>query len=133
MINVDKKTKIRRWDRLPICVPMFVRWMDKRRRKFQVFATALNVSAGGALLVMPRQPPLGATVELEIPCSPVASEISLGSAVHHLVAEVVRVEDRQNAYLVAANFLVPIPFISRECGIGVGARTSTALDESEFC
>ena len=97
----------RRWDRLPICVPMFVRWTNGQNRRLQEFATAVNISAGGALLAILRYVPVGTKVELEIPCAPVINEISLDGATKQFTAEVVRVELRQKVHFMAASFTNP--------------------------
>jgi hypothetical protein len=108
MTTDQAQNERRRWNRLPICVPMFIRWTDDRQRKILEFATALNVSAGGALLAMHRYAPIGTKVSIEIPCAPIVGEISLQGAVNHLNAEVVRVEASDKAHLVAASFSTPI-------------------------
>jgi len=47
-----KKPEIERrsWPRLPLAIPVFVRSRDEKGKEFLEFATALNVSAGGALI-----------------------------------------------------------------------------------
>src|ERR1700732_2861773 len=37
----------RRWPRLPIAIPVFVRSRDEKGKEVLEFATALNISAGG--------------------------------------------------------------------------------------
>ena len=98
----------RRWDRLPICVPMFVRWTDKQKRKIVEFASALNIGAGGVLLAMYRRAPIGTNLSIQIPSATNANEVPLSGSVSYLIAEVLRVEDRDKAHLVAARFAVPL-------------------------
>jgi len=93
---------------LPICVPMFVRWTDDRKRKVLEFATTLNIGAGGVLLAMYRRPPVGTNLSIEIPGAVIASEISLSGSVNHLQAQVLRVEKRANAHFIAAAFATPL-------------------------
>jgi PilZ domain-containing protein len=57
----------RRWDRLPIAIPVFVRGSDETGKKFVEFATAANLNAGGMLLLTRRALPTGLVVTLEIP------------------------------------------------------------------
>jgi hypothetical protein len=40
----------RKWIRLPLAIPVFVRSRDDKGKDFLEFATALNVSAGGMLV-----------------------------------------------------------------------------------
>lgn len=96
----------RQWDRLAICVPMFVKWTDEQQRTIQEFATALNICAGGALLAMRRHVPLGTKLHIEIPCAPTTGKVLLRGAVHQFTAEVVHVEQRKDAHLVGVSFAV---------------------------
>ena len=45
-----EKQRRRKWDRLPISIPFFMRGNKESGEEFLEFATALNFSAGGALL-----------------------------------------------------------------------------------
>ena len=42
----------RKWTRLPLAIPVFVRSRDGKGKEFLEFATALNVSAGGMLVAI---------------------------------------------------------------------------------
>src|SRR5438445_13445985 len=60
----------RRWLRLPLAIPAFIRGVNGQGREFLEFGTLLNGSAGGVLLAI-RKPLLrGARVTLEIPSAP---------------------------------------------------------------
>jgi hypothetical protein len=98
----------RRWYRLPICFPVFVRWIDERQRKLEEFATTLNISAGGVLLAMHHAVQVGNNLSIQIPSAAIASEIPHSDAVNHLSAEVLRVENRDKAHLIAAKFMPPL-------------------------
>lgn len=60
----------RRWERIPIAVPVFVRGIDREQRPFLEFATMTNINFGGALLITKRNLPRGSVVALEVPCAP---------------------------------------------------------------
>jgi hypothetical protein len=60
----------RRWPRLPLAIPVFVRGVDYHGRKFQEFCALLNVSEGGALLVTRTSLRPGTMVSVEIPIPP---------------------------------------------------------------
>ena len=92
----------RRWQRLPISIPMFVRWAEHGKREVIEFSAALNISAGGALLAMTRPPKVGAKVSLRIPL-PLNLE-DRSTSIHTLKAEVVRSVFDKELHLVAARF-----------------------------
>ena len=52
------ETERRKWTRLPLAIPVFVRSRDEKGKEFLEFATALNISAGGALVAVRRSSPL---------------------------------------------------------------------------
>jgi len=60
----------RRFDRLPLAVPLFVRGVDEVGNEFLEFANALNISAAGVLLAVRRTLPRFSRVSLEIPSAP---------------------------------------------------------------
>ena len=76
----------RKWDRLPLSIPVFVRSQDDQGRELLEFATALNVSAGGVLLAVKRSLPLSSQVSLEIPSAPLVSTADLPAAARNLRA-----------------------------------------------
>ena len=57
----------RKWDRLPLSVPLFIRAERENGDELLEFATALNLSAGGALLASRKYLDPGTNVRLEIP------------------------------------------------------------------
>ena len=59
----------RHWQRLPLAIPVFVHGVDERGHKFVEFATAMNISAGGAQLAIRRHLPAFSKISIEIPCS----------------------------------------------------------------
>src|ERR1700693_448791 len=85
------ETERRRWTRLPLAIPVFVRSRDEKGKEFLEFATALNVSAGGALVAVRRSLPLSAQVTLEIPSAPLVSGNSFPKASRTLRARPVRI------------------------------------------
>ena len=56
----------RRWPRLPLAIPVFVRGSSRQGNDILEFGTILNVSAGGVLFVSRKQA-RGSRVLLEIP------------------------------------------------------------------
>lgn len=95
----------RRWQRLGLAIPVFVRGVDDTGKSFLEFATALNVSAGGALLVLRRHLSSRTAVSVEIPAAPVADKVT---ARRRLDGEVVWVENSFGWSSCATRFFVPL-------------------------
>ena len=57
----------RRWQRLPLAIPVFIRCQDENGKDILEFATALNVSAGGMLVAVRRMLPDVEQYSLEVP------------------------------------------------------------------
>ena len=57
----------RRWVRLSLTIPLFMRQIDCDGRELIEFATGLNISAGGVLLASRHDVPCGEMAALEIP------------------------------------------------------------------
>src|SRR5437868_1583291 len=102
------ETERRKWPRLALAIPVFVRSHDEKGKEFLEFATALNVSAGGALVAVRRSLPLSAQVLLEIPSAPLAATTSLPKASRTLRARTLRVNHAEGYHLVAMKFSHPL-------------------------
>jgi PilZ domain len=98
----------RRWVRLPLAIPVFVRSRDEKGNDLLEFATALNISAGGALVVVRRSPLLSATVLLEIPSAPLADGASLPRSSRSLRAKPVRITHAEGYHLLGLKFSRPL-------------------------
>jgi PilZ domain len=68
--SLSKKEQ-RKWARLDLAIPVFVRTRDGNGRDSLEFATAINISPGGALVVSRRSLAKLALVSLEIPSAPI--------------------------------------------------------------
>ena len=98
----------RRWSRLPLAIPVFVRSGGDADKELLEFATALNISAGGMLLAVRRLIPRAAQVSLEIPSAPLAAMASLPKATRTLRAKVLRMQHGEGYNLVALKFSRPL-------------------------
>ena len=98
----------RRWPRLPLAIPVFVRNRAETEKEFLEFATALNVSAGGMLVAVRRSIPVAAHLLLEIPSAPLAALASLPQVARNLRAKIVRMEHAEGFNLVAVKFSRPL-------------------------
>ena len=98
----------RKWSRLPLAIPVFVRGRDGKGKEFLEFATALNVSAGGMLVAIRRVLPAIAQVRLEIPSAPVAALALLPRASRTLRAKALRSTPAEGYYLLGLKFARPL-------------------------
>ena len=98
----------RRWARLPLAIPVFVRSRDGKGQDFLEFATALNVSAGGMLIAVRRILSAGAQLRLEIPNGPVAALALLPQASRTLRAKALRTTPAEGFYLLGLKFSRPL-------------------------
>ena len=99
----------RRWSRLPLAIPVFVRSRDRKGKEFLEFATSLNVSAGGMLVAIRRVLPTVSQIRLEIPSAPVAAMAPLPSAARTLRAKTLRTTPADGYYLLGLKFTHPLP------------------------
>jgi PilZ domain-containing protein len=102
------ETERRKWDRLPLAIPVFVSSTGENGQELLEFSSAVNISAGGALVAMHRCVPLSARVLLQIPNAPVASVAASGAKTRAIRAETVRVAHGEGYHLVGLRFSVPI-------------------------
>ena len=98
----------RRWPRLPLAIPVFVRSQAETDKEFLEFATALNVSAGGMLVAVRRSIASSAQVLLEIPSAPLAALTDLPRVARNLRAKVLRMQHGEGYNLVALKFSRPL-------------------------
>ena len=96
----------RKWPRLPIAFPVFVRTTDKEGKILLEFATAVNVSAGGVLLAL-RKSPQSKRLSLEIPVYPGAL-LEEHTPVRFIEGHVVRTEKKDRYSLVGMKFDKPL-------------------------
>jgi len=98
----------RKWSRLPLAIPVFVRGRDGRGNEFLEFATALNVSAGGMLVAVRHVLPPRCDIRLEIPCAPSASQSLPPQVARNLRARALRNTPATGYYLLGLKFSNPL-------------------------
>jgi c-di-GMP-binding flagellar brake protein YcgR len=101
-------TERRRWSRLPLAIPVFVRSRDGKGNESLEFATALNVSAGGMLLAIRKILPRSSQIRLEIPSAPVAALALLPRVSRSLRARALRNTPAEGYYLLGLKFSRPL-------------------------
>ncbi|MGH9500693.1 MAG: PilZ domain-containing protein [Terriglobales bacterium] len=98
----------RKWARLPLAIPVFVRSRDKGGKELLEFATALNISATGALVAVRRSLPLSSQVLLEIPSVPMNSTAILPKSCRNLRAKAMWITHAATYQLVGLRFSQPL-------------------------
>jgi hypothetical protein len=98
----------RKWARLQVAIPVFVRTRDESGKDLLEFATAINISAGGALVVVRHSLPKSAQVSLEIPSAPIGPARSLPSASRVMRAKAVWVSHLDDYHLLGLKFARPL-------------------------
>jgi hypothetical protein len=104
-----KGTERRKFQRLPLSIPVFVRGVDDTGKEFLEFATALNISAGGVLLATRRSIPKSANLALEIPVAPLPADSLSSQSVRSLKAKLIRVTHGERYHLLGLKFTRAIP------------------------
>lgn len=112
MVGTSRGTERRKWERLPLAIPVFVRSRDGKGKEFLEFATALNVSAGGMLVAIRRVSPPIAQLRLEIPSAPVAALAPVPKAARTLRAKTLRTTPAEGYYLLGLKFSRPLALAS---------------------
>ena len=108
-MNRDRlQNERRKWARLPLAIPVFVRSRDKSGKELLEFATALNVSASGALVAVRPSLTLSAQVLLEIPCVPLASAAALPKSSRILRARILWITHAATYQLIGLRFSQPL-------------------------
>jgi len=98
----------RRFDRLPIAIPLFVRGADKEGKKFLDFTVAINMSAGGALVASRRSLSPTSWLSLEIPAAPIPA-LQLDPGLKRAIsARVLRSFAKDAFTLYAVRFVPPL-------------------------
>lgn len=113
----------RKWARLPLAIPVFVRSRDGKGKDFLEFATSLNVSAGGMLVAIRRTLPAVGQIRLEIPSAPVAAMALLPRAARTLSARTLRTTPADGYYLLGLKFARPLA-LSKKPSAGRGKLLS---------
>jgi hypothetical protein len=113
MNGLNRGAERRKWARLPLAIPVFVRSRDAKGKEFLEFATALNVSAGGMLIAIRRVLPPIAQLRLEIPSAPITAMAPLPQAARTLHAKTLRTSSAEGYYLLGIKFSRPLTLTSR--------------------
>jgi hypothetical protein len=98
----------RRWARLQLAIPVFVRTRDGNGKDSLEFATAINISPGGAMVIVRRSLPKSTLVSLEIPSAPIGPANGLRISSRIMQAKAVWVTHLDDYHLLGVKFARPL-------------------------
>ena len=108
MRKAGQRKDMRKSVRLQLAIPVFVRSKDADGKDSLEFATALNISAGGALIIVRRSVPKASFISLEIPSAPIGDGRGLPSSTRVLRAKAVWVAHLDDYHLLGLKFARPL-------------------------
>ena len=100
-------TERRRWPRLALVIPVFVRGTDNQGNEILEFGSILNVSAGGVLFASRKYLRPHSKIFLEIPVG-LAAGPPAGQTQRRFQARVLRTVSMARSYWCAARFRLPL-------------------------
>ena len=98
------KKEQRKWARLQLAIPVFIRTCEGNGKDSLEFATAINISPGGALVAVRRSLPKSALVSLEIPSAPIGPANGLKTSSRIMQAKAVWVGHLDDYHLLGLKF-----------------------------
>ena len=108
MSRSTSKKDARRSTRLQLAIPVFVRARDGAGKDSLEFATAVNISAGGALVVVRRSLPKSSVVSLEIPSAPLGPIQGIKTTSRIMQAKAIWVAHLDDHHLLGLKFARPL-------------------------
>ncbi|MGH9746243.1 MAG: PilZ domain-containing protein [Candidatus Acidiferrales bacterium] len=98
----------RRFQRIHLQVPLFIRGKDTYGEQFLELAKTLDISANGAFLTSPRPLSLNETVTLTIPAPSITSSALVPAGMPPIQAKVKRSQEAGDVHLIGVEFTKPI-------------------------
>jgi hypothetical protein len=98
----------RRYQRIHLQVPLFIRGKDAQGEQFMELAKTLDISALGAFITCPRSLIINGYVTLTIPAPSITSSGLVPAGMPPIQAKVKRQQEAGDVYLVGVEFLKPI-------------------------
>lgn len=98
----------RRYQRIHLQVPLFIRGRDAHGEQFMELAKTLDISAIGAFLASPRPLSLGGFITLTIPAPSITSSGLVPAGMAPIQAKIRRQQEAGDVYLIGVEFLKPI-------------------------
>jgi len=98
----------RKWARLHLAIPVFVRSKDESGKDALEFATAVNISAGGAAVVVRRSLAKSSPVSLEIPSAPIGPVNGVVRTSRAIRARTIWVTHLNDYHILGLKFMRPL-------------------------
>ncbi len=98
----------RRFQRIHLQVPLFIRGKDGHGEQFVELAKTLDISALGAFVTSPKPLAINGFVTLTIPAPSITSSGLVPAGMAPIQAKVKRQQEAGDVYLVGVEFLKPI-------------------------
>ena len=108
LIRRSPNKEQRKWTRLQLAIPVFVRSRDENGKDSLEFATAINIGAGGAMVVVRRSLSKATAVSLEIPSAPLGPANGLRRSSRTMRAKAVWVTHLNGYHLLGLRFMKPL-------------------------
>lgn len=105
---ISKLAERRRFPRIPLQVPMFIRGRDAHGEEYLDLTKTLDISAAGAFLTTERAIRADDIVSLTIPAPPSSSSGLVPASTPPIQARVRRLQPAGDALLVGVEFLKPL-------------------------
>jgi len=102
------RKNMRKWTRLRLAIPVFLRTRDENNQDLLEFATAINISAGGALVATRHSLPKSTPISMEIPSAPIGPMHGLASFHSVIRAKTVWVSHLDEYHLMGLKFARPL-------------------------
>jgi len=93
---------------LHLAIPVFVRSRDGGGKDSLEFATAINVSPGGALVVLRRSLPQSSVISLEIPSAPIGPTAGLNTSSRVIRGKAIWITHFDAYHLIGLKFDRPL-------------------------
>lgn len=120
MPNSLSKKEERKWARLQLAIPVFIRSHDRNGKDSLQFATAVNICAGGALVVVRRPLQKSTPISLEVPSAPIGHVDGSQTSPRIMQAKAVWVTHCNDYHLLGLKFTRPLTTDS----VGASGRQS---------
>ena len=117
-------TERRDWYRLPLLIPFFVRGKNSNGEEFLESATALDISAGGALLATKHYVEPSTHISLAVPIALVQHKVHWPHSVSLIEATVLRCTRKRGYFLLGLQFPKPLIAPSSQSEDGSSAANS---------
>jgi PilZ domain len=98
----------RRFQRIHLQVPLFVRGRDRHGEQFLELAKTLDISGLGAFLTSPRALSVNEIITLTIPAPSITSSALVPAGMPPIQAKVKRHQEAGDVHLIGVEFLKPI-------------------------